>query len=316
MSMKQAKRRLLSVVMALAIRCTLVPAALAYSSNYYSQSVSVASGGSTNVIAQFPNRVPMGGFVMVFHSVAGWRSSNPSIKVSPDPANPTMATISADPGTLAGTTAVVTATAGYYDAYKGYASQSLDYTFNVTVTGGTGGSTSGYFTTISPSTLALSVGGSGNISVSPLTSEYGIQSVSWNSSNPSVAVVSGNGSSAAVTGMANGTATIQAAVTIWEPYSRYQYTDYLSCTVYVGSASGILSLSSSSLNVAPGGTSQLTAYLSGGLGSSTYISWSSSNPSVVSLDNTITYSGSPVTLRGGVSGQSTVTATVYVNGVS
>lgn len=315
--MKQTKRRLLSVVMALAILCTLVPSALAYGwQDYYSQSVSVASGSSTSVTAQFPNRVNIAGYDMQYYGTTSWTSSSSSVKVEQAGGNSANATISVDPGTPAGTTAVVTATAYYFEIYSGgQGGSTLNYTFNVTVTGGTGGSTTGYYTTISPSTMALNVGGSNSLSVSAIGGYYNIKNVTWSSSNPGIANVVGNMTSATVNGVSTGMATIQAYVTVQDPYNYYrEYYETLSCTVYVGSASGILTLSSSTLSMSPNSTNSLTAFVGSGVDTSTQITWTTSNNSVVAIDNPVTYSGSPLTLRSLQNGQAVITAQAYING--
>lgn len=313
--MKQVKRRLLSAVMALAILCTLVPAALAFNGG----SLSLQVGGSTT-LSLVDSSAGAWGSPLVG---ASW-SATGAVTVTPLN-NGGSAVVT---GTSVGSGKVV-ATAYFYL----YGEQT--YTWDVTVSGtaypgGGGGTTVGYHTNLSQGTMTLNVSGSSYLTVSAMNSYYQIQNITWSSSNSSVAGVatySGGTNSAYVTGYANGTATIYATVTGWDSYTYQQFTDYLACVVTVGTGagtgSGVLTLSSNSLQMNYNATQTLSVTAINGVAPSvgtTSVTWTTSDPTVVGFYNTgygnSSAVGTSVTLYSGAkAGQATITATTYVNSV-
>ena len=119
------------------------------------------------------------------------------------------------------------------------------------------------------------------------------QSVTWSSSNTRVATVNSNGR---VTAVGSGSATITADISV----NGQSYTD--TCRVTVEEPS--IRLSSSSLSMSVGDTETLSASVTP---SGSYISWSSSNTSVATVNNS-----GRVTAESG--GSATITAEITVNG--
>ena len=324
MSMKQVKRRLLSVVMALAILCTLVPSALAYS---WSNTVSLQPGGSATLSVD----TGTGGFAQVER--VDWSSD--SYYVTLQNVNGTTNTVYAAYGTPSGTTATVTATVYYYgwnlpgNPYPGAMIQQQTWTVSVTGTGypGGGGSATGYHTSLSQGSMALTINGNSYLSVSAMSTYYQIQNVTWSSSNTAVANVtpySSGTNSAYVTGYTNGTATIYATVTGWDSYSYQQFTDYLACVVTVGTGggtgSGVVTLSSNNLQMSYNSTQTLSVTaINGSTPTGASVTWTTSDPSVVGFYNSGYGSnsavGTSVTLYTGTrAGQATITASTAIGG--
>lgn len=324
MSMKQVKRRLLSVVMALAILCTLVPSALAYS---WSNTVSLQPGGSATLSVD----TGTGGFAQVER--VDWSSD--SYYVTLQNVNGTTNTVYAAYGTPSGTTATVTATVYYYgwnlpgNPYPGAMIQQQTWTVSVTGTGypGGGGSATGYHTSLSQGSMALTINGNSYLSVSAMSTYYQIQNVTWSSSNTAVANVtpySSGTNSAYVTGYTNGTATIYATVTGWDSYSYQQFTDYLACVVTVGTGAGtgVVTLSSNNLQMSYNSTQTLSVTaINGSTPTGASVTWTTSDPTVVGFYNTGYGSssavGTSVTLyTGSKAGQAVITASTVINGQS
>ena len=320
MSMKQVKRRLLSVVMALAILCTLVPSALAYNTwegqnNQGSITIGLGTTGATTL--SVPGSGSGGGMVDPFRS-ASWSASGP-VTVSPS--------FDGRSATVTGT-AVGTATVQVTAQYILYPTQTYTWTVNVIGTGYPGGgTTTGYRTNLSQGTMALSVNGGGYLSVTPMSTYYQIQNVTWSSSNTAVANVVAYASgtnSAYVTGSANGTATIYATVTGWDSYSYQQFTDYLACVVTVGTGggtgSGVVTLSSNNLQMNYNSQQILSVTaINGGSPLGASVTWTTSDPSVVGFYNSGYGSnsavGTSVTLYTGTrAGQATITASTAIGG--
>ncbi len=322
--MKQVKRRLLSVVMALAILCTLVPSALAYS---WSNTVSLQPGGSATLSVD----TGTGDFAQVER--VDWSSD--SYYVTLQNVNGTTNTVYAAYGTPSGTTATVTATVYYYgwnlpgNPYPGAMIQQQTWTVSVTGTGypGGGGSATGYHTSLSQGSMALTINGNSYLSVSTMSTYYQIQNVTWSSSNTAVANVtpySSGTNSAYVTGYTNGTATIYATVTGWDSYSYQQFTDYLACVVTVGTGggtgSGVVTLSSNNLQMSYNSTQTLSVTaINGSTPTGASVTWTTSDPSVVGFYNSGYGSnsavGTSVTLYTGTrAGQATITASTAIGG--
>lgn len=315
MSMKQVKRRLLSVVMALAILCTLVPSALAYT-GYGSY---LAVGQSTTVTGPFADNVSTGFFPLPLSRV-NWQSSAPSIASVQSTGTKTAIVTGISVGT-----ATITGVPVYNFLGTEQEFPSESYSFTVTVSGtgypGGGGSATGYHTSLSQGSMALTINGNSYLSVSAMSTYYQIQNVTWSSSNTAVANVtpySSGTNSAYVTGYTNGTATIYATVTGWDNYSHQQFTDYLACVVTVGTGAGtgVVTLSSNNLQMSYNSTQTLSVTaINGSTPTGASVTWTTSDPTVVGFYNTGYGSssavGTSVTLyTGSKAGQATITATV------
>lgn len=323
MSMKQVKRRLLSVVMALAILCTLVPSALAYNTwedqwNRSQGSITIGLGTTGATTLSVPGVGSGGGMVDPFRS-ASWSASGP-VTVSPS--------FDGRSATVTGT-AVGTATVQVTAEYFLYQTQTYTWTVSVTGTGypGGGGSATGYHTSLSQGSMALTINGNSYLSVSAMSTYYQIQNVTWSSSNTAVANVtpySSGTNSAYVTGYTNGTATIYATVTGWDSYSYQQFTDYLACVVTVGTGggtgSGVVTLSSNNLQMSYNSTQTLSVTaINGSTPTGASVTWTTSDPSVVGFYNSGYGSnsavGTSVTLYTGTrAGQATITASTAIGG--
>lgn len=162
--------------------------------------------------------------------------------------------------------------------------------------------------TLDKTTLSLTVNGTNNGSatlVATVTPDNATdKTVTWTSSNTSVATVN-NGT---VTAVAAGTSTITAKAG----------EKTATCTVTVTDASKpTLTLSTSNLSVTPGASSTLSATVGGTLptsGGSNYITWASSNSKVTLSTNTTTISSTgtySVSISGSAGETSTITATLY-----
>ncbi len=183
-----------------------------------------------------------------------WTSSNNNVvRVTPNYYTgttynvPTTATVTAVANGSATITATVTVSTGYYG-------QTYTDTLTCAVTVGTGtatGSANGYYSTLNAGTLNLgatggiTVGGANNTGSLYVTAKtgYTITGVTWTSSNNNVVRVTPNyytgttynvPTTATVTAVANGSATITATVTVSTGYYGQTYTDTLTCAVTVG----------------------------------------------------------------------------------
>ena len=308
--MKQAKRRLLSVVMALAILCSLVPSALAYTA---STPISMSAGQTTTLTAPFADSI--GSLYGLKRIDWNCNSGAVTLSASSGTANKT-AYLTAN---YAGT-ATITATAWYYDGVlgTGYAPPE-EMSWTVTVSGSyyPGGNT-GYYATISQSNLYLSAGGSSTLTVSSNTNipnyyNYSLQNFRWNSSNTAAVSVSGSGNTATVTALQNTGAVITVSVDVYQGYN-FVTTEQLTCLVNAGGTGGMLSLSSGNLQMNPSSVASLTANVNTSVPAGTMVYWSSSKPEVVQVP-TYSYAGSAITLTSGAAaGQSVITASCSING--
>lgn len=319
MSMKQVKRRLLSVVMALAILCTLVPSALAYT-GYGSY---LAVGQSTTVTGPFADNVSTGFFPLPLSRV-NWQSSAPSIASVQSTGTKTAIVTGISVGTATITGVPVY---NFWGTEQEFPSESYSFTVTVSGTGypGGGGSATGYHTSLSQGSMALTINGNSYLSVSAMSTYYQIQNVTWSSSNTAVANVtpySSGTNSAYVTGYTNGTATIYATVTGWDSYSYQQFTDYLACVVTVGTGAGtgVVTLSSNNLQMSYNSTQTLSVTaINGSTPTGASVTWTTSDPTVVGFYNTGYGSssavGTSVTLyTGSKAGQATITASTAIGG--
>ena len=150
--------------------------------------------------------------------------------------------------------------------------------------------------TVSPASLSLDLNGTktGNLTATVNGDNNPSQSVTWLSSNTSVATVSGLG---VVTAKATGTATITAT-------SVQDTTKSGTCTVTVSDSTvhvtGV-TLNKNSTTIAVGGDETLTATVSPNNATNKNVTWSSSNTSVATVSNG--------TVSGVAAGSATITVT-------
>lgn len=307
--MKNMKRRLMSVVLALVLVCSMIPAAMAY--GY----LDMAPGGSQTVKA---------GFSSNYFWNADWQSNNEHVHVSGPSScgitpedlengyfpgtwwNPTapIGTIVVDSDAPAGTTATISV--GAMVSQTPYGPKWETDSWTVRVMGGAAGN----YVQISDSSLSMNVGDFGKtLTVSPI-SFYGasIDSVSWSSSNSSVAKVSSdfwNSTSATVTAVSGGKATITAYVQGTVNYYQ-SFTDTLTCEVTVNGGNVSLSRTALDLTTSP---QDLTVYVNNGYLPSNYrVVWDSSRKDVATVSEGF---GGTATVTPKSTGKTTVTATVY-----
>lgn len=189
---------------------------------------------------------------------------------------------------------------------KSAANASISDTCTVTVTTPTSG------VTVTPESVSLNTGQTHQLTatVSPATASN--KNVTWSTSSGNVATVNSSG---LVTAVGNGTAIITART------ASGGYTD--TCTVTVSTPVTGVSLSSSSLTIDKNGTHQLTATVSPETASNKTVSWSTSDPDVVSVSQTglVTAVGggtadiTVTTEDGSYTAQCKVTVNVPVTGV-
>lgn len=210
------------------------------------------------------------------------------------------------PGTPNGQTATISFDAELVSFVPGVGIKPVHQDWTVYVTGGATGS----YVQISDSSLSMNVGDGGKLlTVSPI-SLYGarITSVSWTSSNPSVASVSDdwwNSTSATVTAVSSGKATITAYVQGTVNYNQ-SFTDTLTCTVTVNGGNVSLSRTALDLTTSP---QDLTVYVNNGYLPSNYsVDWTSGNASIATVTKR---SADTATVTPQSAGTTTVTATVY-----
>lgn len=317
--MKQVKRRLLSVVMALAILCTLVPSALAYNTwedqwNRSQGSITIGLGTTGATTLSVPGVGSGGGMVDPFRS-ASWSASGP-VTVSP--------AFDGRSATVTGT-AVGTGTVQVTAQYILYPTQTYTWTVNVTGTGYPGGGTGMYYTSLSQGNMYLQVGGSNSLTVTPNSSLYTISNVQWSSSNPSVVSVTSNGydlRTATVSAYGNGSAQITAVVTGYYGYQWQTFTETLACNVTAGTGagtgSGVVTLSSNNLQMNYNSQQILSVTaINGGSPLGASVTWTTSDPSVVGFSGygISTATGNTVTLYSGAkAGQATITASTAIGG--
>jgi len=129
--------------------------------------------------------------------------------------------------------------------------------------------------TLNYSTKTIVVGTTAQLAATASPSNANDTSVTWSSSDTSVATVSNNG---LVTGVANGTCTITATANDGSGKSA-------SCTVTITTLVTGITLSSSTLTVNAGATSQLTATASPDNATDKTVTWSSSDTNVATVNS-------------------------------
>ena len=306
--MKNMKRRLMSVVLALVLVCSMIPAAMAY--GY----LDMAPGGSQTVKA---------GFSSNYFWNADWQSNNEHVHVSGPSScgitpedlengyfpgtwwNPTapIGTIVVDSDAPAGTTATISV--GAMVSQTPYGPKWETDSWTVRVMGGAAGN----YVQISDSSLSMNVGDSGkSLYINPVSYNTSISSVTWSSDNPGIANVSYNSwndTSATVTAVSSGRATITAYVQGTVNYYQ-SFTDTLTCTVTVNGGNVSLSRTALDLTTSP---QDLTVYVNNGYLPSNYSArWESSREDVATVSNR--FSGT-TTVTPRSNGTTIVTAKVY-----
>ena len=168
---------------------------------------------------------------------------------------------------------------------------------------------------VSPTSLSVAVGATGQLSATVTPSNATNRSVTWTSSNPAIATV---GVTGIVTGVSAGTATItvttadggfmaRAAITVTGPVA----------------VTGV-SVAPTTLSLVRGAVGTLTATVTPAQATNPAVTWSSSNPTIASVSNSGVVTGvgagtatiRATTVDGGFVASSTITVTVAVTGVT
>ncbi len=311
--MKNMKRRLMSVVLALVLVCSMVPTGM-MAWGY----LDMAPGSSKSVTANFSGYA---------YKDATWNSDNAYVSVSgspsggfdpgdwgdsgswypgwyPEKVSPS-GTIFVSPNAPDGTVANITVRA-FVTNYEMGGGRWMEDSWTVRIVNGA----TGNYVQISNTSMSMNVGDFGKtLTVSPI-SFYGasIDSVSWSSSNSSVAKVSSdfwNSTSATVTAVSGGKATITAYVQGTVNYYQ-SFTDTLTCTVTVNGGNVSLSRTALDLTTSP---QDLTVYVNNGYLPSNYrVVWDSSRKDVATVSEGF---GGTATVTPKSTGTTIVTATVY-----
>lgn len=310
--MKNMKRRLMSVVLALVLVCSMIPTGM-MAWGY----LDMAPGSNKSVTANFSGYA---------YKDATWNSDNAYVSVTgstsggfdpddsgswypgsgwyPEKVSPS-GTISVSPNAPDGTVANITVRA-WVTNYNWSGAEWMEDSWTVRVVNGA----TGKYVQISNTSMSMNVGDFGKtLTVSPI-SFYGasIDSVSWSSSNSSVAKVSSdfwNSTSATVTAVSGGKATITAYVRGTMNYIEH-FEDTLTCEVTVNGGNVTLSKTSLQLTTAP---QDLTVYVNNGYLPSNYrVVWDSSRKDVATVSEGF---GGTATVTPKSTGTTIVTATVY-----
>ena len=137
---------------------------------------------------------------------------------------------------------------------------------------------------LSQTSVSLEVGGSVSLTATVSPSDATDKTVSWTSSNSGVASVSGG----VVTAIAEGTATITA--TAGGKSAKCEVTVQRKVVEVTG-----VSLNKTELTLSPGGTFQLEATVSPSDATDKTVTWTSSDPSKVTVENGLVKAVSPGT---------------------
>ena len=290
--MKNMKRRLMSVVLALVLVCSMIPTGMMA---WGGTSLTMAPGTSQTVSVDQPG----------LYQKVTWSSNNSYVSVTDNNVfSAPSATVYVKPGTPDGQTATISFDAELVNFVPGVVIKPVHQDWTVYVTGGATGS----YVQISDSSLSMNVGDFGDtLTVTPL-SYYGasIDSVIWSSDNDNVASVSPwSDTSARVTAVSSGRATITAYVRGTVNYYQ-SFTDTLTCTVTVNGGKVTLSDTSLQLTNAP---KELTVYVNNGYLPSNYrVEWDSSRKDVATVSEGF---GGTATVTPKSTGTTIVTATVF-----
>ena len=153
--------------------------------------------------------------------------------------------------------------------------------------------------TIDPQTVSLPEGNTATLTATVSPSNASDPSISWQSSDDTIATVSTNGT---VTAIATGTAIITATTTDGGFTAASEITVFIPTVDVTG-----ISVNPQTLNLAEGDTSVLTATVSPANATNTSITWSSSNSTIASVDT----DGNILAIT---EGEATITATTNDGG--
>ena len=196
--------------------------------------------------------------------INGSDSTIAEVVESNDSVDQTSATIT---GKKAGTITVTAGTASDYDFHEDHFTLTVVDPASIAVTG----------VTISPKTLSLKVGATGNLSATVVPSNAANKAVSYSSSNTSVATVTNTG---VVTAVAPGTATVTVKT---EDGNK---TDTCTVTVTEDTVSvASVSLTPKTLSLKKGSTGNLTATVLPSNATNKAVTYSSNNTSVATVTN-------------------------------
>jgi len=151
--------------------------------------------------------------------------------------------------------------------------------------------------TLDKGTMALAPGGTGTLTATIQPSGASNQNVSWTTSNPGVATVSGSGLNATVTAVGNGTATITVTTADGNKTAT--------CAVTVATAVTGVTLDKATMALNTGGTGTLAATIQPSNASDQNVSWTTSNLGVA----TVSVSGLSATVTAVGNGTATITVT-------
>lgn len=200
-----------------------------------------------------------------------------------------------------------------YVVIESNADSSVYASVYVTVTSSGGGTPTVSSVNVSPNNLALDLNGTktGNLTAKVNGDNNPDQTVTWTSSNTSVAAVTSSGT---VTAKAVGSATITATSTVDNTKSGTCSVTVTDSTVHVTE----VSLNKNSTTISVGASETLTATVSPNNATNKSVNWSSSNTNVATVSNgtvTAVATGNTTITVTTVDGSRTATCTVTVEEV-
>ena len=345
--MKKTKHRLLSLLLAVVMICSMAPAAMAWGET-------LAINQSTTVTAGFSSTYNAGGWLDLELKDISWSCSSAAVRVTPISSYNGLAQQATITGVASTNEAAkITATATYGvpsyaipsmgSQYQNYTVQdSVDFYFfvsNLTYPGGTTGGTTGgtsvsHLASLSQGTMSMLPGEVKYLYIEPVTG-YTLANIQWEGTNPYItaqpladgSMVQISASSLATGVYSSGVISVSADVYYG---SYYQGTVYLGCTITVGTGVGSgtgtgnvgtgtadLYLAPDSLSLAVGQASVINAltYNSAITPYLETIYWYTSNPTVASVYNTTGTNATGYTTGSAVQvyGLSAGTATIYAD---
>ena len=255
--------------------------------NGYTATCTVTVGAAvTKVTISGPTTIQLGSTITLSAVVEPSNAADKTVTWSSS--NPTIARVDNSTGNSISITGLAAGSA----TITAKASNGVSATYSVTV------GIAPTSISVSPTSTTLSLGQSTTLTATLLPSGA-MGGVTWASSNTSVATV--NSSSGVVTAINTGTATITATTS-----NGYSAT----CTVTVGIVPTSITITPSAVLVEVGKTVALTATITPLNATNQTVTWSSSNTSVATVNNS-----GVVTASSSNTGQATITATTS-NGIS
>lgn len=158
---------------------------------------------------------------------------------------------------------------------------------------------------VSPSQASIQVGGTVTLVASVDAEEGADTSVSWSSSDASIASVSASGQQATVTGEGEGTATITVE-SVQNPNRNAAAS--VEVTGTTEPQVNDIEVTPANVTIAPGNTTQLIATVDADEGASFTVNWSSNNTSVATVPTTSGANNENATIEGQSAGTAAITA--------